>query len=213
MDSLSSLLQEKVQPEKILHERGYRYFAGVDEAGRGPLAGPVVAAAVILPPNWNHSEIKDSKKLTEKKRSRLYHIIADNALSWNWALVEPDIIDRINILQASLLAMQKAIETLVVKPEYIIVDGLHPIATTIPQTPIKKGDNKSLAIAAASVMAKVVRDSIMQKYHIIFPQYNFARHKGYGTREHLRALRAYGRCRIHRKSFKVRLRSLVEILQ
>jgi ribonuclease HII len=202
MESLSLLLREKTQPERILHELGYRHVAGVDEAGRGPLAGPVVASAVIFSQDWNHPEIKDSKKLTEKKRGELYHIIRKNALAWSWALVEPDEIDRINILQASLAAMKKAIETLYIKPDYIIVDGPHSFPTHIPQTPIKKGDAKSLAIAAASIMAKVVRDSIMQKHHVLYPQYNFARNKGYGTWEHIRALTVYGYCPIHRKSFK-----------
>jgi len=192
MECLSSLLQGKIQPEKILYERGYLYVAGVDEAGRGPLAGPVVASAVI----------QDSKKLTEKARANLYPIINENALAWSWALVEPDEIDRINILQASLMAMKKAVETLSLKPDYIIVDGIHPIPISISQTPIKKGDANSLTIAAASIMAKVVRDFIMQKYHVLFPHYNFARHKGYATREHLRALTVFGCSPIHRKSFK-----------
>lgn len=202
MECLSSLLQGKIQPEKILYERGYLYVAGVDEAGRGPLAGPVVASAVIFSQNWNHPEIQDSKKLTEKARSKLYPIINKNALAWSWALVEPDEIDRINILQASLMAMKKAVETLSLKPDYIIVDGIHPIPISISQTPIKKGDSNSLTIAAASIMAKVVRDFIMQKYHVLFPHYNFARHKGYATREHLRALTVFGCSPIHRKSFK-----------
>ena len=202
MEFLSLLLQEKTQPEKILYEMGYIHVAGVDEAGRGPLAGPVVASAVIFSQDWHHPEIKDSKKLTEKKREELYHIIRKNASAWSWALVEPDEIDRINILQASLMAMRRAVESLNIKPDYIIVDGPHSFPTHIPQTPIKKGDTKSLAIAAASIMAKVVRDSIMQRHHVLYPQYNFAGNKGYGTREHLRALTVYGYCPIHRKSFK-----------
>jgi ribonuclease HII len=202
MDSLSSLLNKTNQPEALLRESGYINIAGVDEAGRGPLAGPVVASAVILPQNWTHPGIKDSKKLAEKKRDLLYPIIEENAVAWSWALVEPDTIDRLNILQASLIAMKKAIENLRVKPGYIIVDGPYPVPVQIPQTPIIKGDTKSISIAAASIMAKVVRDSIMKKYHAIYPRYNFARHKGYGTREHIRALKEYGHCPIHRKTFK-----------
>ncbi len=200
--SLSSLLHAQIRPEKILYEQGYGHVVGVDEAGRGPLAGPVVASAVILAPEWYHPEIQDSKKLTAKKRSELFAIIKDNAVAWNWALVEPDEIDRINILQASLRAMQMAVARLSVQPDYIIVDGPYSIQTTIPQTPIKKGDSRSPTIAAASIMAKVIRDSIMRKYHSLYPRYNFAGHKGYGTREHLKALAAYGSCPIHRKSFK-----------
>ncbi len=202
MESLFSLPLKENQPEELLRNDGYTHVAGVDEAGRGPLAGPVVAAAVILPRHWCNLEINDSKKLTENKRVTLYPVIKENAMAWSWALVEPDEIDRINILQASLMAMKKAVETLCVKPDYIIVDGPHAIPTKIPQTPIKKGDTMSLAIAAASIMAKVVRDSIMKKYHTIYPQYNFAKHKGYGTPEHVRALTVYGHCPIHRKSFK-----------
>ena len=125
-----------------------------------------------------------------------------HALAWNWAFVEPEEIDRINILQASLEAMKRAVEALKIKPDYVIVDGPHPMPTHIPQTPIPKGDAKSQVIAAASIMAKVVRDSIMLKYHSLYPCYNFAGNKGYGTREHISALEAYGCCPIHRKSFK-----------
>ncbi len=202
MKSLSSLLRKQIEPEKILYRKGYKHVAGVDEAGRGPLAGPVVAAAVILKENWAHPDITDSKKLTEKKRKRLYQIIKDNALSWNWALVEPEEIDRINILQASLAAMKKAVDILEIKPDYIIVDGPHAIPAEIHQTPIIQGDGKSTTIAAASIMAKVVRDSIMLKIHTLFPLYNFIRNKGYGTQEHIRALNVYGACSIHRKSFR-----------
>ncbi|MEI6125469.1 MAG: ribonuclease HII [Pseudomonadota bacterium] len=202
MDALSALLQEKIKPEKILYERGYAHVAGVDEAGRGPLAGPVIASAVVLPQTWHHPDIKDSKKLTAVKRERLFYAIQEHALAWNWALVEPPEIDRINILQASLLAMKKAIETLGMTPDYILIDGPHAISSFIPQTPIIKGDIKSFTISAASIMSKVVRDSIMKKYHRMYPLYNFLRNKGYGTKEHLEALRIYGHCPIHRKTFK-----------
>jgi len=202
MDSLSILLQETPAPEALVYERGYEHVAGVDEAGRGPLAGPVVAAAVILPRGWHHPEIRDSKQLSAGTRSRLYHTIEEHALAWSWSLVGPDEIDRINILQASLCAMQKAVAALGIRPGYVLIDGPHAFSTTSPRTPIIKGDTKSLSIAAASIMAKVVRDAIMEKYHADYPRYNFARNKGYGTGEHIRALRAYGHCPIHRKSFR-----------
>lgn len=202
MKSLTALLREKIQPEKILYDRGYAHVAGVDEAGRGPLAGPVVAAAVILPQAWNHPDIKDSKKLSAAKREKVFCAIRENALAWSWAFIEPDEIDRINILQASLLAMKKAVETLGMNPDYIIIDGPHAISSSIPQTPIIKGDAKSPAISAASIMAKVVRDAIMKKYHGMYPLYNFLHNKGYGTKEHLDALRIHGHCPIHRLSFK-----------
>ena len=196
------MIVKKYQPEKILTETGYRYVAGIDEAGRGPLAGPVVASAVIFPQNWTYPGIKDSKKLSAKKREQLFAVIKENALAWSWAQVEASEIDRINILQASLLAMKKAVETLQIAPDYVMVDGNHNIPVNIPQSAIVKGDEKIFAIAAASIMAKVVRDSIMCKYHVIYPQYNFATHKGYGTRHHLEALRSHGCCFIHRKTFR-----------
>lgn len=202
MNALSALLANVSFPETILYEHGYRRVAGVDEAGRGPLAGPVVAAAVILSPGWMHDQIQDSKKLTAAVRTRLYAIIDSQALAWGWALVDAEEIDRINILKASLLAMKKAIEGLGPPPDYVIVDGPHPVPLAISQTPIRRGDAKSLPIAAASIMAKVIRDAIMQKYHALYPAYNFARHKGYGTSEHLTALNTFGCCPIHRKSFR-----------
>jgi len=201
MEPLSSLLQDKNCPEQILYDWGYTHVAGVDEVGRGPLAGPVVASAVIFPRNFSHPDIRDSKMLTENKRAQLYAVISKNALAWNWALVDHDEIDRINILRATLAAMKKAVETLCIKPDYIIVDGIHSFPSDTSQTAIKKGDTKSPSIAAASIMAKVVRDLIMQKYHKLYPQYNFARNKGYGTAEHLNALIDHRCCPVHRKSF------------
>ena len=187
---------------KTLQQPGCRYVAGVDEAGRGPLAGPVVAAAVILPEDWTYPGIRDSKKVSAKKRDQLFTVIKDNAIAWNWALVESEDIDRINILQASLLAMKKAVESLDPEPDYILVDGSYNIPSKIPQTAIIKGDERVLSISAASIMAKVIRDSIMVKYHTIYPHYDFAAHKGYGTRQHIEALKTYGSCAIHRKTFK-----------
>ena len=201
-ESLATLLQKTKQPEKILHKYGYSHVAGVDEAGRGPLAGPVVAAAVVLPQNWHHAEINDSKKLSAGKRAKLYHIIAEQCLTWNWALAPPEEIDRINILRASLCAMKMAVESLSIVPDYTIVDGPYPVPTPVAQTPIPHGDARSLSIGAASIMAKVVRDAIMSKYHALYPHYNFAQNKGYGTREHLAALSKHGSCPIHRKSFR-----------
>lgn len=202
MKQLDALLQEHERPEQLLYKQGFMHVAGVDEAGRGPLAGPVVAAAVILPPAWGHPGIRDSKKLTPAQRTRLFSLLQEHALAWGWSLCGPEEIDRINILRASLHAMQKALARLQVPPDYIIVDGPHAAASPIPQTPIIRGDAKSMVIAAASIMAKVVRDAIMHKYHALYPQYNFARNKGYGTREHLNALAQHGCCPIHRKSFK-----------
>lgn len=202
MEALSSLLQARHHPEQLLYERGYRHVAGVDEVGRGPLAGPVVACAVILPQDFFHPDIRDSKSLTERKREALYAVINRHALSWNWALVEHDEIDRINILQATLRAMKQSVDSLSVRPDYIIVDGPHLFPAKIPRTAIKKGDARSPSIGAASIMAKVVRDAIMRKYHTLFPQYNFAGNKGYGTAEHLQALEAHACCPVHRKSFK-----------
>ena len=195
------MLQHAASPDKMLHERGYVHVAGVDEAGRGPLAGPVVAAAVVFPCGWSHPDIRDSKQLTAKKRELLFHTIRQGAAAWGWAAVDHHEIDCINILQASLKAMQRAVESLGVTPDYLLIDGIYPIATSIPQTPLKKGDQKSLATSAASIMAKVIRDSIMQHYHERYPHYNFAKNKGYGTEEHRKALAMYGPCPIHRKTF------------
>ena len=201
MEALASLLQHAPRPEDVLHERGYNYIAGVDEAGRGPLAGPVVAAAVIFPCGWTHTGIKDSKQLTAQKRAYLSGIVSQRALAWSWAEVDHAEIDKINILQASLKAMRCAVELLSLSPDYLLIDGIYPITSPIPQTPLVKGDQRSLATAAASIMAKVIRDSIMQKYHELYPQYNFAKNKGYGTKEHLQALTYYGPSPIHRRSF------------
>jgi ribonuclease HII len=202
MELLFGLSEDSTEPEKILHEKGFSLIAGIDEAGRGPLAGPVVAAAVIFAQTWTHPEIKDSKQLTSQKREVLYHIVSQEALAWGCALVEPAEIDQINILQASLKAMRMAVESLALEPDFLLIDGLHPIDISVPQISIKKGDQKSLSIAAASIMAKVTRDAIMKQYHELYPQYNFVQNKGYGTQEHLRALVEYGQCPIHRKTFK-----------
>lgn len=190
--------------EKIARKDGYHLIAGVDEVGRGPLAGPVVAAAVVLPPDYVNPDIKDSKKLTAAKREKLFAIIEKDSLAVGMRVVDADVIDDINILQASLQAMRDSVLELSVSPDFILVDGLHRVPIITPQKPLVKGDNLSISIAAASIMAKVTRDHIMEMYHRQFPQYNFFKNKGYGTKEHLDAIRKFGICKIHRKSFHVK---------
>jgi ribonuclease HII len=189
-------------PEWALYKKGYRYPAGVDEAGRGPLAGPVVAAAVIFPPCYELTGLADSKKLTSLKRERLYAEIFKVALSIGIGRVDQAEIDKINILRASLKAMAMAVNNLSCPVDYVLIDGIFPIATDIPQMILKKGDAMSMIIAAASVVAKVTRDKIMEEYHDQYPWYNFARNKGYGTREHLDAIKRHGYSPLHRKTFK-----------
>lgn len=181
---------------------GAGLIAGVDEAGRGPLAGPVVAAAVILPPGISLPGVTDSKKLSESAREKMFGLIRASALSIGVGVVDHEEIDRINILRASLLAMKKAVAGGSLSPEYLLVDGIHPVDLPLRQEAIPRGDSLYLCISAASIVAKVVRDGIMAGYHEKFPRYRFDRHKGYGTREHLDRIREYGPCEIHRKTFK-----------
>lgn len=202
MTGFGRLLQTEQCPERLLYQAGFYRIAGVDEAGRGPLAGPVVAAAVILPQEWSCSGIRDSKRLSAAQREKLFMAIREHAIAWSWSLCDSSEIDRTNILVATLQAMHKTLQELDPSPDYVIVDGPHAIPTPIPQTPIIRGDEKSPLIAAASIIAKVIRDAIMQKYHMLFPHYNFARNKGYGTREHLNAIARYGHCAIHRITFR-----------
>lgn len=183
---------------------GYRNIAGVDEAGRGPLAGPVVAAAVIFPPGYRYGEINDSKRLTPRMRERLYDRIRAEALAVGLGVVEAPVIDRINILRATLLAMRDAVADLSFPPDFLLVDGLHRIDLPVPQQSLIRGDARSISIAAASIIAKVSRDRIMEIYHRQFPQYNFLKNKGYGTAQHREAIRRFGRCKIHRITFSVR---------
>ncbi|PKN38242.1 MAG: ribonuclease HII [Deltaproteobacteria bacterium HGW-Deltaproteobacteria-2] len=190
--------------EKIAYQEGYQIIAGIDEAGRGPLAGPVVAAAVILPPGYLNAEIKDSKKLSARKREELYEIINKEAVAIGMMVVDADIIDRVNILQATLQAMRDAVLELPASPDFLLIDGNQRIPILTPQKPIVKGDSLSISIAAASIIAKVSRDRIMEMYHRQFPQYNFQQNKGYGTKEHLDAIKQFGICKIHRKSFHVK---------
>jgi len=188
--------------EKMYYGRGYQKIAGVDEVGRGPLAGPVVAAAVILPKDGIGPQLFDSKQISSKKREALYSSILNEALGVGVGVVGQEEIDRINILQATLRAMALAIGNLSPPPDFILIDGLQGITLPIPQKPIRKGDQLSNSIAAASIIAKVTRDRMMLECHLKYPQYNFARHKGYGTKEHRRAIEKFGLCELHRKSFR-----------
>ncbi len=188
--------------EKKGYENGYKYIAGIDEAGRGPLAGPVVAAAVILPEGCLIEGVNDSKKLSEKKREKLYDDIVQNATAWGVGIVDNNVIDEINILNATRRAMHMAIEELKVKPDYILIDAEKKVDTNgIPYLPIIKGDALSISIGAASIIAKVTRDRMMREYDKIFPMYGFEKHKGYGTKAHVEAIKENGLCMIHRKSF------------
>jgi ribonuclease HII len=195
-------LRELALPEKDLRRRGAQLVAGLDEAGRGPLAGPVVSAAVILPWPCDWLGLDDSKRLTRRKRElHAQHIIA-NALAVGVGIVSPARIDAVGILQATWESMCQALARLSLRPDHLLVDGPLPIpGLSIPQTPMVKGDARSLSVAAASVVAKVNRDRIMCLLDGKYPQYGFARHKGYGTSEHLIALRRYGPCQVHRRSF------------
>jgi len=188
--------------ENEFARKGCRNIAGIDEAGRGPLAGPVVSAAVILPQSFDDPDVTDSKKLSPKKREQLYEKIYDQAVTVGIGIVDPVEIDRINILQASLLSMAMAVKNLVPRPDFLLIDGIFNIASELPQKTIKKGDSLSVSIAAASIIAKVSRDRLMQKYHHYYPQFDFPRHKGYPTKAHKETIRKFGYTPIHRKSFK-----------
>lgn len=181
---------------------GYKNIAGVDEAGRGPLAGPVVAAAVIFPDKIRLAGLDDSKKLSSKKREELFPQIQTETVAYGVAIVSREVIDEINILQASRLAMKQAVEQLQPVPDLLLIDGNQEIESTLDQWAIVKGDSKSLSIAAASVLAKVTRDRIMKDYHKLYPQYEFHRHKGYGTKLHRALIEEHGPCPIHRSTFK-----------
>lgn len=189
--------------EKRIRRRGFEIIAGIDESGRGPLAGPVVAGAVVLPLKGNWEGIDDSKKLTALQREKAYSLILGKALGVGVGIVEVEEIDRLNILQASLKAMRLAVESLPFRPDFLLIDGLHSIDLPFLQETIIKGDERCLSIAAASIIAKVTRDRLMMFYHDRYPAYNFARNKGYGTQEHLRAIRQNGCSPIHRQSFRL----------
>ncbi|MBT8036978.1 MAG: ribonuclease HII [Verrucomicrobiae bacterium] len=188
--------------ELAMQDDGFRWVAGIDEAGRGPLAGPVSASAVILPDGFSHEFLNDSKKLTEKRREKLYEeLTASDDLVWSLAYADAEEVDTINILNATHKAMARAAESLTLRPDFCLIDGLPVPAFPIASKGIVKGDGKSLSIAAASIIAKVSRDRLMLAYAEKYPEYGFERHKGYGTKLHLEALREHGPCPIHRRSF------------
>ena len=179
----------------------FSYICGIDEAGRGPLAGPVVAGAVVLPKDCRILYVNDSKKLSEKKREMLYDVILNEAVSVGVGIVSPERIDEINILNATYEAMREAINNLTVKPDILLNDAVTIPGVDIEQVPIIKGDAKSLSIASASIIAKVTRDRLMYHYDELYPEYGFAKHKGYGTKLHTNVLKEIGPCPIHRKTF------------
>ncbi len=189
--------------EQSLWNNGKRFIAGVDEAGRGPLAGPVVAAAVVFPREVYIEGVKDSKKLSEKQRLKLFEVIQSKALSIGIGIVPHLVIDEINILNATFKAMHQAIGELIPQPDHLLIDGPYFAELNIPAKKIIDGDTKSFTIAAASIIAKVTRDKIMKDYDLQYPDYGFAKHKGYGTAEHIAAIREFGLSEIHRKSFKL----------
>jgi len=209
MDELFSHLpsagNDNFQYERLLTSRGFYSIAGVDEVGRGPLAGPVVAACVILPPDISHSSFIDSKQLTPSKRLQLYSQLKDENCAIGIGVVEERVIEEINILQASLLAMKKAVDDVASKTracDFLLVDGKFETPCPLPQQTLIKGESKSASIAAASIVAKVARDHMMLDFHEHYPQYNFARNKGYPTKEHRLAISRHGPCPIHRRTFK-----------
>ncbi|MDD3304346.1 MAG: ribonuclease HII [Clostridia bacterium] len=196
-----SRLKNMLQIEEELYEKGYQYVCGVDEAGRGPLCGPVVAAAVILPQEECIEGVNDSKKLSEKKREQLYDSIMEKAIAVGVGMSDVATIEKVNILNATKLAMKQAIENLKVKPDYVLIDGNQMIEITIPARTVISGDAKSESIAAASIIAKVTRDRMLLEFDKTYPQYGFAKHKGYGTKAHIEAIKEYGLSPIHRPSF------------
>lgn len=203
MDLFGQELQPSMrQFEELATRQGYRQVAGLDEAGRGPLAGPVVAAAVILPTGVDLPGVNDSKKLTPSRRDELFDLIHSRALAVGVGMGDHLLIDRINILQATLAAMGEAVGALSPPPDYLLIDGISCIPLSIPQRTIKKGDSASISIAAASIIAKVTRDRLMAAYDLQYPGYGFAEHKGYGCTSHLAAIASLGPCPIHRTTFR-----------
>ena len=188
--------------ERHLFDQGFKVVAGTDEAGRGPLAGPVVAACVILPVDCDFSLFKDSKKTSARQRAHLYDLLHGIGADIGVGYGTVEDIEKLNILQASLLAMKNAVEKLVAKPDFLLVDGKFPVPLFMPQKSLVKGESRSASIAAASIIAKEERDRLMEGYHRQYPSYNFAKHKGYPTTEHRRLLAKYGPCEIHRRTFK-----------
>ena len=186
--------------ENALYEKGIELICGIDEVGRGPLLGPVVTAAVILPKGYYNSEIKDSKKLSEKKREKLYDIIMNDAISIGIGIVDEKEIDKINIYEATKVAMKMALDNLKIKPEYVLIDAMK-LDIDIPSISIIKGDAKSESIAAASIIAKVTRDRMIDEIDKEYPMYDLKNNKGYGTKKHIEALKKYGPCKYHRFSY------------
>lgn len=186
--------------ENNLYKKGVTLIAGVDEVGRGPLIGPVVACACILPVNFYHKDIKDSKKLSEKKREEMYKIIKENAISIGLGIVSEKVIDEVNIYEATKIAMKEAIKNLNITPEHVLIDAMK-LELNIPSTSIIKGDAKSESIAAASIIAKVTRDHMLDEMDKEYPMYDLKNNKGYGTKKHLEALQTYGPCKYHRVSY------------
>ena len=188
--------------ENKLYEAGINYIAGIDEAGRGPLAGPVVVGVVIMKPDSFIEGINDSKKISESKREKLYEQITEEALAWGVGIVTEKEIDELNILNATKKALEQALESLEIRPDRLLVDALEHIDTKgIPYTSVIKGDAKIYSISAASIIAKVTRDRIMRQYDEVYPEYGFAKHKGYGTAMHIQAIKKHGPCPLHRKTF------------
>ena len=198
--------QERIEKlkefEKAAYKNGYKLLAGIDEAGRGPLAGPVTAAAVILPPDFYLAGIDDSKKLNARTRLELSAHIKEKALAWAVCFISPVYLDRVNIYNAAREAMQTAVLSLAIKPDFLLIDAMKLPGLSIDYQSIIKGDSLSISIACASILAKVERDQCMENFDSIYPHYGFARHKGYATREHLEKISCHGACPIHRTSFE-----------
>ena len=201
-ETIEQRWQRMRQIEEQLYNDGIFLIAGVDEAGRGPLAGPVAAAAVILPPDTRILGLNDSKKLSEKQRLTLEPVIKEQAVAWNVTMIDHRVIDEINILQATKLAMRQAVKALDPAAAYLLVDGMELDGVDLPQQGLIKGDARSVSIAAASILAKTARDRLMIEYDAKYPGYGFAKHKGYPTADHKEALRRLGPCPIHRLTFK-----------
>ncbi len=204
-DDIGTIEEERIRQlyayERECTENGYSLVAGTDEAGRGPIAGPVVAAAVILKPETFIEGLNDSKKISEKKRERIYAEIIEKCIAYAITAISSETIDEINILQSACLAMQQSVEQLQPQADFVLVDGLHNKRIVLPQLALTKGDSKSASIAAASVLAKVYRDRLMYEYDRQHPEYGFASHKGYPTKKHIEAVKQHGILKIHRKTF------------
>lgn len=192
---------ERLKFENAAYQQGKKVIVGLDEAGRGPMAGPLVVGAVIFDKDYYNKDINDSKQLSEKKRELLYDIIVENALAYQIEIIDVDEVDRLNVYQASKQGMLRAIEHIAVKPDYALTDAM-PLGDIIEHQAIVKGDALSMSIGAASILAKVTRDRIMKEYDQQYPEYGFAKHKGYPTRQHKEALKKYGVTPIHRRSFQ-----------